>query len=134
MKYAKKVILVGLTMMILMASAATAYASIQWSYLTTIAADMIIDDNGIANVDIMCDGDARDIDKITAKCELQQYDGGWHTIKTWSETENDSIVRYEKSYAVAKNYSYRIKVTASVYKGSKLLEEVTECYSEQFYR
>lgn len=134
MKYARKVILVVMATVSLLATAFSAYAAPRWSYLTTIAADLHFEDNGIVHVEVMCDGDDWDVDKITAKCELQQYNGSWKTIKTWTQTENDSIVWLEKDYAVAKNYSYRLKVTASVYQGSVLLEEVTGEYAEQFYR
>lgn len=134
MKYAKRVILVMAAMAVLVMSAATTYAAPRWSYLTTIAADMNFSDNGIVTVSVMCDADSRDVNKITAKCELQQYDGSWKTIKTWTETNNDSIIRYTKTYAVAKNYSYRLKVTASAYQNSTLKEKVTGEYDETFYR
>lgn len=134
MKYTKKVTLALMTVIVLLAMVFSAYAAPSWSYLTTIAADLHFEDSGIVHVEVTCDGDDSDVDKITVKCELQQYNGSWKTIKTWTETENDSIVWLEKDYAVAKNYSYRLKITASVYKGSVLLEQVTENYAEQFYR
>lgn len=134
MKYVKKVVLVVLTTMVLMASAVTVYAAVQWSYLTTIAAGLEFEDNNIVHVSVTCDSDPRDVNKMTVKCELQQYDGGWKTIKTWTETKNDSVIRFYKDYAVAKNYSYQLKITASVYDGSTLLEEISDEYAEQFYR
>lgn len=134
MKCAKKVILVVATIMILAASVLTAYAAPRWSYLTMISADMDFDDNNIVTVSVDCDSDPRDINKITAKCELQKYDGSWTTIKTWTETNNDSLISYTKTYAVAKNYSYRLKVTVSAYYNSTLKEKVTGEYDETFYR
>lgn len=134
MKYGKKVTSAVMAAMFLLTTAFNAYAAPRWSYLTTIAADLHFEDNGIVHVEVMCDGDDSDVDKITAKCELQQYNGSWKTIKTWTQTENDSIVWLEKDYAVAKNYSYRLRVTASVHQDSVLLEEVTGEYAEQFYR
>lgn len=134
MKYAKRVILTAVTIMILAASAVTAYAAPRWSYLTMISADMDFDDNNIVTVSVECDSDPRDVNKITAKCELQKYDGSWGTVKTWTETSNDSMIRYTKTYAVAKNYSYRLKVTVSAYNNSTLKERVTGEYDETFYR
>lgn len=134
MKYAKRVILVMAAMTVLAMSVVPAYAAARWSYLTTIAAGIDFDDNGIVTVSVMCDADSRDVNKITAKCELQQYDGSWKTIRTWTETNNDSIIRYSKTYAVAKNYSYRLRVTASAYQNSTLKERVTGEYDETFYR
>jgi len=133
MKYAKRVILVVFSIMILTASVVTAYAAPRWSYLTLIAADMDFDDNGTVTVSVTCDSDPRDINKITARCELQQYNWSWKTIKTWTETNNDCTIRYTKTYTVAKNYSYRLKVTASAYKDSTLKEKVIGEYDETFY-
>lgn len=134
MKYVKKVVLVILTTMVLMASAITVYAAVRWSYLTTIAAGLDFEDNNIVHVSVTCDSDPRDVNKMTVKCELQQYDGKWKTIKTWTETKNDSVIRFYKDYAVEKNYSYQLKITASIYDGSTLLEKVSGEYAEQFYR
>lgn len=135
MKYARRVVSVILAMMILTMLAFTVSAAPRWSYITTIAADMAFDDEGIVTISIMCDSDLFETNKITAKCELQQFkNGAWKTIKTWTETDNSSSVMYEKTYAVAKNYSYRLKMTASAYMDSELLEQVTGEYAEKFYR
>lgn len=134
MRYARKVTLAVLTAVILLTAAFSAYAAVNWDYLITIAPDMHFKDSSLVHVDVMCDADDNDVDKMTVKCELQQYNGSWKTIKTWTQTENDSIVWMEKDYAVAKNYSYRLRITASVYKNSVLLEQVTGEYAEQFYR
>lgn len=134
MKRVKKITLVILAMTILMVSAMPALASARWAYLITMAGGMDFEDNNIVHIDVMSDADVNDVDKMTLKCELQQYEGGWHTIKTWTETRNSAEVRYTKDYAVAKNYSYRLKLTASAYKNSKLLEQETEVFDEQFYR
>lgn len=134
MKRTKKFVLAILVMSIFAISALTVHAAVQWSYLITMAADMDFDDNNIVSIEVMSDADDRDADKMTLKCELQQYNGSWKTIKTWTETENDSSIWYSKEYAVTKNYSYRIKLTASAYKDSILLERVTDYFEEQFYR
>lgn len=133
MTYAKKTGLVILTMVVLLLSTVVVHAAPRWSYITTIAADLDINDQGIATVYVLCDSDPRDTDKITAKCELQKYNGSWKTIKTWTETANDAVIDYTKTYAVAINYSYRLKITASAYMGSTLKERVSGNYSETFY-
>ncbi len=134
MKYARKTFLVILAMAIMMVVSVSAHAAARWSYLTTIAADLGFDSNGYAFVSVMCDADANDVDKISVKCELQQYDGGWNTIKTWTETKNSSAIMFDKEYAVAKGYSYRLKITASVYSDPILLEKVTGEYAQRSYR
>lgn len=46
--------------------------------------------------------------------ELQQYNGGWGTIKTWSARRPLSSAVDEDWY-VAKGYSYRLKLTHRAY-------------------
>lgn len=133
MKYAKKGFLVVLSFMILVLSAATVYAAPRWNYLITIGSNLEFSGD-FADVNIVCDADAFDVDKITVKTELQKFDGSWKTVKSWSESRNASTIRYSKSYAVAKNYSYRVKVTASVYKDSKLLETVVDEGPYEFFQ
>lgn len=133
MKYAKKSFLLVLSIMILMASAVTVHAAARWSYLITIGSNLDFSGD-YAEIDITCDADANDVDKITAKCELQQLDGSWKTVKSWSETSNGSEIMYSKSYPVYKNYSYRVKVTASVYKDGILLEEVVDEGPYEFFQ
>jgi len=134
MKHVKKVVFAILTMAILMTVTMPAFAAVSWTYLITMGGDLDFEDNNVVHVDVMSDADVNDVDKMTLKCELQQYKGSWQTIKTWTETRNAAEITYTKDYVVAKNYSYRIKLTASAYKNSKLLEQETEVFAEQFYR
>jgi len=46
--------------------------------------------------------------------ELQQYNGGWGTIKTWSARRSSSSAVDEDWY-VSKGYSYRLKLTHKAY-------------------
>jgi hypothetical protein len=139
MKHLKKHFLVPLFAIVFFVFSSTVYASTgdgpspQWSYLTMISAGMKINDHNVAKISVTCDSDMFDTNKVTAKCELQQLKGSWETIKSWSETKNDSYIMYTKEFAVAKKYSYRLKVTASVYKDSKLLETVTEYFNYGYY-
>ena len=48
------------------------------------------------------------------KVELQQYDGGWNTIKTWEATGNTWAI-IEKYYYVDRGYAYQLKVTHYAY-------------------
>ena len=70
---------------------------------------------------------------MVVKCELQQYDGGWKTIKSWEESEDDYVISFEKNYGVYKNYSYQIKLTAKAYKDGSLLESATEYFPYGYY-
>lgn len=42
--------------------------------------------------------------------ELQQYDGQWETIKTWSASDS-TIVALSKDWYVTSGYQYRLKLT-----------------------
>lgn len=71
---------------------------------------------------------------ITVVAELQMYDNGWDTIKTFKNIEDNSkISNIDTSYAVARGYDYRVKVTASVKQGSlsdstTKYGKIQECY------
>lgn len=76
----------------------------------------------------------REANKVTVTCELQQLNGSWKTIKSWTKTVNDTSFLMEKTYGIAKNYSYRLKITAKAYKDTKLLETVTETFDYGYYQ
>ena len=145
MRRLMKRILMPLFAMTLAVSSVAAYApiayasttsrpSLRWSYLTIIRAGMDVNDRNIAKITVTVGSDIFDTNKIKAKCELQQLDGSWKTIKTWTEENDDSALMYDKEWAIAKKYSYRLKVTASAYKDSKLLETVTEYFDYGYYK
>lgn len=133
MKYAKKGFLVVISIIILMVSAITTHAATRWSYLITVGSNLEFSGD-YAEIDIACTADVNDVDKITAKCELQQFESSWKTIKKWSESRNGSEIMYSKSYPVYKNYSYRVKVTVSAYKDGILLEEVVDEGPYEFFQ
>lgn len=134
MKYIKKIVITILLMVMVLMSSIDAYAATpRWSYLTTIAANLHFDDYNGVEIDVMCDSDAMETNKIKVVCELQQYNSSWKTIKSWTETRDNVYVVFTKYYAVAKNYSYRLKITAYTYKDSVLLEKDTQYLAETFY-
>lgn len=64
--------------------------------------------------------------------ELQQKNGTWKTIKTW--TEQGSVDAFVKgSYRVANKYNYRVAATAKVYNSSGSLVESKTSYSGEVY-
>lgn len=60
--------------------------------------------------------------------ELQQYNGGWSTIKTWSDS-NSNFVSISDDYYVTKGYNYRLKLTHKAYNRSWGLVESLVKYS-----
>ena len=66
------------------------------------------------------------------KVELQQNDGGWDTIKTWSNKGGTNAF-IEQNYAIMSGYSYRLKLTHKAYDSNdNLIETITE-YSDIIY-
>ncbi len=66
---------------------------------------------------------ARDVDKVEIKADLQQYKGGsWTTIKSWSSSKEGTNHDFTKDWYVTKGYSYRLVSYGYVYKGNKIVE------------
>lgn len=139
MKGLKKRLFVSMLAMFMALSFLSESASAQpaptprWSYVRMIAGDMKADNKNIVKISVVVDSSTFDVDRIVAKCELQQLDDHWKTIKTWEEEENYSAIMYTKDWAVAKNYSYRLKVTAYVYQSGRLLESATSYFDYGYY-
>ena len=131
MKRLKKCLALLIASIMLVAMSSTAYA--RWDYLVLISGTIDIDSSNRAHVEVMCTSDATEVDSLTVKCELQQLDGSWKTIKTWTESSNGPDLGYEKDYAVYKGYSYRLKITAKAYQGSRQVESVTEYFDYRYY-
>lgn len=64
------------------------------------------------------------------KVELQQYDAGWSTIKTWTN-QGGSNATVDELRAVDTDYHYKLKITHKAYDSNgTLIETITE-YSNQ---
>lgn len=62
------------------------------------------------------------------KVELQKYNSGWSTIKSWDDT--DSVyVSISKDYYISKGYSYRVKTTHYALNSSGSVIESVVLYS-----
>lgn len=106
----------------------------RWNYVTMISSGMDVDDKNIAKISVTVDADIFKVNKIVVKCELQQLaNNNWKTIKTWKDEKKDSYIMYTKNYAIAKNYSYRLKITADVYFDNSLLETANSYYDYGYY-
>ncbi|MEW3584224.1 hypothetical protein AB1I66_20545, partial [[Clostridium] symbiosum] len=73
-----------------------ANATPRWSHWTMLSGEIIIKSDNVALVSVVCDCSPKEANKVTVKCELQQLDGSWKTIKSWTETENDTSIIVEK--------------------------------------
>lgn len=98
--------------------------------LEDVTADLAISSNGYAS----CEGSAsvRDNYTVTVVVELQQKNGTWKTIKTW--TEQGGVDAFVKgSYRVASKYNYRVAATAKVYNSRGGLVDSKTSYSGEVY-
>lgn len=134
----KTILTFVITASLLSCLAMTAFASTPtpyWSHWTMIAGDIEIESDNYARITVLADCSPRDADNVKVTCELQQYTSSWKTIKTWTESEKDSTsFLMQKYYAIAKKYSYRLKVTAKAYKGTTLKETVTSYFDYGYYQ
>ena len=141
MKHLVKKFLATVFAMALGVTSVTAYAATggapapRWTYMTLVSGGMEVDDNNIASINVICGSDTSQTNRIKAKCELQQLKGSWETIKTWTEeNKKESVILYDKEYAIAKKYSYRLKITAYAYKDTTLKETVTDYFDYGYYQ
>ena len=102
----------------------------QYTYISKLSAGLTISDaTGISNCVGSCFAPSADSVKLT--CKLQRYTGSaWTTVKTWSATAAHSTAITEQ-YAVYSGYTYRVRITCSVYNASGVLVESGTCYSHQ---
>lgn len=107
----------------------------RWSHWTMLAGDIDVESDNWILVTVAADCSPAEADNVKVTCELQQLNGSWKTIKSWTQSnKDDTTILMQKNYAIAKNYSYRLKVTAKAYKGTKLLETVTSYFDYGYYQ
>ena len=105
-------IILSLCMIVLSVSVVSATEiSPRYTGMATIACELDINSNGYAS----CSGRSLCYVGYTANVtlELQQKDGSWDTIKSW--TGSGRSVPFDKGYFVASGYDYRVKITSVVY-------------------
>ena len=88
--------------------------------------DFVMNNDG----SVVCYGETNVQNGYTAKViiELQQYNDGWDTIKTWSkESLNRAVI--DKKYYILEGYSYRLKVIHKAYDKDGEIENIIK-YSE----
>jgi len=74
------------------------------------------------------------VNKCSITVDLQRYvNGSWTTIKTWTETNNNSYCSLGKSYYVSSGYQYRMTAYASVYNNGSFIEQTVYTSSTRVY-
>lgn len=74
------------------------------------------------------------ITSVKVEASLQQNKNGtWTTIKSWTNTSNDTNSELAGSFYVTKGYSYRVVSKGMVYSGNKLIETTTNTSATKTY-
>lgn len=73
------------------------------------------------------------VTRIVISTELQQYNGGWSTIASWTQTTYGNSATLLKSSSISSGYYYRAVSTFDVYNGGSL-ETATKTSNEVLYR
>lgn len=97
--------------------------NLRYTGLTKFYADLTISGNGYAS----CSAYAHAFlgYSCEATLELQQKSGGsWKTLTEW--TSSGQLNQFNESLRVTNGYDYRLKLSADVYAGGKLVESQTE--------
>ncbi len=72
--------------------------------------------------------------KAEETVELQQYNSGWKTIKSWTETSSNSSATVYESKSVTKGYSYRVKtISRAIDSSGDVVESITKYTSTHSY-
>lgn len=105
----------------------------RYTYIDAIAANLSINSStGLAT----CSGTgyAKGTDDVVSlSVQLQQCkNGNWYTLKAWSGS-NTNMAVVSGQYYVYKGYTYRTKVTETVYDKNGNFLESTSCTHEQTY-
>jgi len=89
-----------------------------WDQILYCSADLTIDANGTAQLHCIGYGNA-DTTKVIITAKLQRSRGlFWTTVETFSTESNLAAATLNESYNVDAGYSYRIKLTVTVYSGT----------------
>lgn len=86
------------------------------------------------NGGLRCQGDTKvsSAYKAGVQVNLEQYNGGWSTVKTWTASGANSAT-VDKTHYPASGYTYRLHVYHYAYNSSGTLVEFDDTYSVQIY-
>lgn len=72
------------------------------------------------------------VDKVEISGYLQYYDGGWRTVKHWSQEYSGTYGTMQKTYYVNKGYQYRWICYYYAYDGGSM-ESTSDSVTWNFY-
>lgn len=93
-----------------------------WTEISQFANTFDISSSGLATVESLLY--AFNVNEISIVANLQQYkNGGWTTIKSWSNTSTDVYCGIGETWYLMSGYSYRLVNTGTVYKNGLQAEQ-----------
>lgn len=101
----------------------------QPQYTAILVLTNLLKHEGGGNMLCQASNAVRDGYNASVKVELQQYDGGWKTIKTWNDSDRD-YASVSEHYTVPSGYAYQLKVTSKSYTSSWSQIESDTNYSD----
>lgn len=141
MKKSKRVMLVVMAIVAVMAYTFTAFAKQtiepRWSYFISIMGDMDVTSSGKATVIADVVANPTKVDQIKVECRLQRLEGStWKTIKSWTESSDDNdpgSVSMEKTYYIHEGYSYRVQLNTKAYVDGVVKENLTNNFDYGYF-
>jgi hypothetical protein len=97
----------------------TGIISPMYTYISYTGCNMAINSLGKASVAASISAYSG-VDSVEISGYLQQYDGGWITVKHWTAEASGTYVSMAKSYYVTQGYQYRWICYYYAYDGSKM--------------
>lgn len=134
MRAFKNILLIALVILLLTNSVvASGNSTVQprYTYMNSVSASLTINESK-GEATCVAAATAWTCSSVKITCLLQRYqNGGWQTIKTWSDTDSD-IVTVDNTWIIEQGYKYRLRAVGYALDSSNtVLESVTQ-YSKTY--
>ena len=93
-----------------------------WTYINSVMCWMDIDSTGNASMVASMESYST-VTSIKITSNLQRYQNGWTTVKSWTQTFSGTYGTWMKSYYVYSGYNYRLQSNFYAYVGSTQVRE-----------
>jgi hypothetical protein len=95
-----------------------------FTYIVFATGSLDITSSGVASCEasMLC---SSSIDQIRISSYLQKYDGGWVTVKHWTQDTYSNSATFERSQSVVSGYAYRHSCYYYAYINGSLVESTS---------
>ena len=104
---------------------------LDFTYIVYTNCGFEISGNGVAEcqASILC---STSIDRIRISSYLQKYDGGWVTVRHWTQDTYDNYATFDEVYNVVSGYAYRHYCYYYAYIDGDLAESATSAAYDSY--